>query len=189
MPDSLAPEEVEPLLRGRFGRPYVYRRRCASTQHLLDGAMPEGAVAVADEQSEGRGRLGRRWLAPPGTGILCSVLLRPVVASERLSELTIVAAEACAAAISAAARIEAGVKHPNDVLIGARKIAGVLGEAREGHVVLGIGINANMAPDQLPTGLDTPATSILVERGSPVRRAEVLAVLLERLEARYDAWR
>ncbi|MDQ3895244.1 MAG: hypothetical protein M3292_11405 [Actinomycetota bacterium] len=82
--DSLAREAVAPLLRGRFGHVYVYAERCASTQRLLDPALPEGAVAVAEEQTEGRGRLGRPWIAPPRTSILCSTLLRPPVDPARL---------------------------------------------------------------------------------------------------------
>jgi BirA family biotin operon repressor/biotin-[acetyl-CoA-carboxylase] ligase len=74
------------------------------------------------------------------------------------------------------------------VLIEGRKVAGILAEAREGRVVLGIGINANMTADDLPTEVDTPATSLLVESGAEIDRAELLVTLLERLERRYDDW-
>ncbi len=97
--DSLSPEVVEPRLRGRFGRPYVYRERCPSTQQLLGPDSAEGAVAATEEQTEGRGRLGRRWLAPPRTGVLFSVVLRPAVEPARLPELTLLAAAACAEAL------------------------------------------------------------------------------------------
>jgi BirA family biotin operon repressor/biotin-[acetyl-CoA-carboxylase] ligase len=80
------------------------------------------------------------------------------------------------------------VKFPNDVLVGGRKVAGILAEAREGRVVLGIGVNVNLTAEQLPQEVDRPATSLLVETGAELDRAELLAELLERLERRYDAW-
>lgn len=186
--DSLAPSAVEPLLRGRFGRPYAYLERCESTQRELGADAPEGAVAVAEEQTAGRGRLGRRWLAPARTSILVSVNLRPTVPSERLPELSLVAGRAAADAIAEVAGIDPELKFPNDVLIGGRKVAGVLAEARDGRVVLGIGVNVNVARAELPGDVDTPATSLLVESGRRVDRAHLLAALLERLEGRYDAW-
>src|SRR5919201_6272954 len=106
MADSLAPETVQPRLRGRFGREYVYEERCGSTQRLLGPELPEGAVAVTEEQTEGRGRLGRRWHAAPYTSVLCSVNLRPAVDSPRLPELSLVAGAACAEAIEAVMGLE-----------------------------------------------------------------------------------
>jgi BirA family biotin operon repressor/biotin-[acetyl-CoA-carboxylase] ligase len=188
MEDSLAPEAVQPLLRGRFGREYRHVESCASTQRLLGAEDAEGTVAVADEQTEGRGRLGRRWHAPAGTSILCSVLLRPSIPAERWPELTLVAARACAEAVTTATGLATAVKEPNDVLIGRKKAAGVLGEAREGYVVLGIGINVNVPASQLPPRADIPATSLLEESGHHVPRAPLLAALLERLERGYRAW-
>jgi BirA family transcriptional regulator, biotin operon repressor / biotin---[acetyl-CoA-carboxylase] ligase len=186
--DSLAPEAVLPLLRGRFGRDYRYLESCPSTQRLLGVDEDEGTVVVADEQTEGRGRLGRRWHAPAGTSILCSVLLRPQLPPERWPELTLVAARACSEAVGQATGLEATIKEPNDVLISGRKVAGVLGEAREGHVVVGIGINVNVAASELPRQTEIPATSLLEESGGRVPRAPLLAALLERLEWEYDAW-
>ena len=189
MEDTPTREAVVPRLRSRFGRHYTYVESCPSTQRLLATNAAEGAVAVADEQTEGRGRLGRRWEAPAGTSVLCSVQLRPAADPARFPELTIVGGEACAEAIRAVTGLEASVKHPNDVLIGARKVAGVLGEASEGRVVLGIGINANVAEGELPADARTPATSLLAETGAPVDRIELLVQLLAALERRYDAWR
>jgi BirA family transcriptional regulator, biotin operon repressor / biotin---[acetyl-CoA-carboxylase] ligase len=188
MESSLAPEVVVPHLQGRFGRPYVYVEVCPSTQRLLGEEHSEGAVAVAEEQTEGRGRLGRRWFAPAHTSILCSVLLEPPVAEARLPELSVVAGEAAAESIERTTGLAARIKPPNDVLLAERKVAGILAEAREGRVVLGIGVNANVSADELPKGLDTPATSLLAELGRPVDRVELLVDLLATLEARYDAW-
>src|SRR5437764_10380007 len=170
MEDTPTPEAVLPRLRGRFGREYTYVSQCPSTQRLLAAAAPEGAVAVADEQTEGRGRLGRRWEAPAGTSVLCSVQLRPTIDAAHFPQLTVVGAEACADAIRTVTGLEPTLKHPNDVLIGGRKVAGILGEAGEGRVVLGSGINANVAEDELPIEVRIPATSLLVETGAPVNR-------------------
>jgi BirA family transcriptional regulator, biotin operon repressor / biotin---[acetyl-CoA-carboxylase] ligase len=186
--ESLSAARVEPLLRGRFGRPYLYFERCESTQRELAADAPEGAVAVAEEQTAGRGRLGRRWYAPARTSVLVSVNLRPDVPTPRLPELSLIAGRAVADAISAETGISAEVKFPNDVLIGGRKVAGILAEVRDDRVVLGIGINANIAADELPNEVDTPATSLEVETGKPIDRPKLLATVLERLETAYDAW-
>lgn len=188
MTDSLAAEILVPLLRGRFGRPYVYAERCESTQRLLSDDAPEGAVAAADEQTAGRGRLGRDWVAPPGSSVLASIALRPAVPTEKLAELSLVAGRACSRALTAVADVIPEVKWPNDVLIGGRKVAGILAEAHEGRVVLGIGINVLQAEDELPLRAQHPATSLLLETGRSIRRAELLAAFLDELEREHDAW-
>ena len=180
---DLSPELVVPLLRGRLGNPYRFVAECASTQRLLD-AEPEGAVVATDHQTEGRGRLGRRWEDAPGLGLLCSVMLRPAVAMARWPELSVVAGEAVAAAIGA----DAVVAHPNDVMIGGRKVCGVLPEATAGRVVLGIGVNVNQREEDLPRDTVKPPTSLRIELGREVERAPLLAAVLLELERRYDAW-
>lgn len=188
MADSLAAAAVKPLLRGRFGAEYRYTELCASTQRLLEPEDAEGTVAVAEEQTEGRGRLGRRWEAPPGTSVLVSVLLRPPVDSPRLPELSLVVGGAVAEAIAAVTGIEPAIKFPNDLLVGGRKVAGILAESSDGRVVLGIGVNANQLMDQLPSGARTEPTSLRIELGHPVARAPLLAEILLRLERAYDTW-
>lgn len=188
MATSLSPEYVVPRLRGRFGQPYLYAEMSASTQRMLGLEHSEGAVAVAEEQTEGRGRLGRKWLSPPGVSLLFSVLLEPAVETQRLPELSLVAGEACAEAIAAVTGLEPEIKLPNDILLRGRKTAGILAEARDGRVVLGVGINVNVPADELPANVDRPATSLLAESGAEVERAELLVELLAALERRYDAW-
>jgi BirA family biotin operon repressor/biotin-[acetyl-CoA-carboxylase] ligase len=185
---SLARADVVPQLRGRLGRElYIYAERCPSTQRLLDASMPEGAVAVADEQTQGRGRMGRMWVAPPGTSLLLSVALRPQVAPQRLPTLTVVAAEALAEVVGALG-LGAGVKEPNDVLVAGRKVGGVLAEASDGHVTLGMGLNVSQSAAQLPERPVFPATSLALELGVAPDRAELLVELLQVLERRYEAW-
>jgi BirA family transcriptional regulator, biotin operon repressor / biotin---[acetyl-CoA-carboxylase] ligase len=186
--DSLRPDAVEPLLQGRFGRPYRYLERCESTQRELRADAPEGAVVVAEEQTAGRGRLGRPWMAAAGTSLLFSLNLRPAVETRRLPELSIVAGRASAEAIWQVAGLRPEIKLPNDLLVDERKLAGILAEAREERVVLGIGINVNVPPEDLPTSVDRKATSLLAELGVPVDRAELLAMILLELERRYERW-
>jgi BirA family biotin operon repressor/biotin-[acetyl-CoA-carboxylase] ligase len=186
--DSLAPDAVKPLLRGRFGHVYRYAKTTDSTQRMLAGDEAEGAVAVAEEQTEGRGRLGRAWEAPAGTSVLVSVLLLPAVEAPRLPELSLVAGGAVAQAIAEVTGLEPAIKFPNDVLLGGRKVAGILAESSEGRVVLGIGVNANQTLEQLPVGAKTEPTSLRLELGAPVSRVRLLAAILLQVERAYDAW-
>src|SRR6266571_3131544 len=124
----------------------------------------EGAVAVAEEQTAGRGRLGRSWQAPARTSVLVSVLLLPDVEPSRLPEVSLVAGRAVAEAILEVTGVEPTIKFPNDVLIGGRKVAGILAESSEGRVVLGIGVNANQTREQLPAEAQTEPTSLRLER-------------------------
>jgi BirA family biotin operon repressor/biotin-[acetyl-CoA-carboxylase] ligase len=186
--DSLAPNVVKPLLRGRFGHIYRYAEVTDSTQRMLAGDEAEGAIAVAEEQTEGRGRLGRAWEAPAGTSVLVSVLLLPAVEASRLPELSLVAGGAVAQAIAEVTGLDPAIKFPNDVLVRGRKVAGILAESSEGRVVLGIGVNANQTLEQLPTDAKTDPTSLRFELGGPVDRARLLTAILLQLERAYDAW-
>jgi BirA family biotin operon repressor/biotin-[acetyl-CoA-carboxylase] ligase len=167
---ALTPEAVLPRLRGAFGRPYYYAVETPSTQKLAPDDAPHGAVALAEHQTEGRGRLGRVWVDEPGTGLAFSITLRPPPPVTGWPELTLVAARAVAGAIGDGASI----KDPNDVLVDGRKVAGILAEAGD-HVVLGIGVNVGTAP--------WPGAGF-VERD----RLELLVEILERLEAGYTEW-
>jgi len=188
MEDSLRPEDVVPRLRGGFGREYRYVPECPSTQRLADADAPEGSVFATDHQTDGRGRMGRRWDDAPGTSLLVSVVLRPDVEPARLPDLSVVAARACAEAIAAETGLDAHVKFPNDVLLAGRKVAGILGEASDGRVVLGIGVNVTQTAGELPADARLPPTSLLLETGRRVERAALLATLLERLGDGYRRW-
>jgi BirA family transcriptional regulator, biotin operon repressor / biotin---[acetyl-CoA-carboxylase] ligase len=187
-PDSLAPEAVEPLLAGRFGRPYIYEESCESTQQLLEADLPEGAVAVCDVQTGGRGRLGRAWEAPQGTSILCSLLLRPR-RDRRLAELSLVGGIAAAEAVEVALGLAVQIKWPNDVMVNRRKVAGILAEASGETAVLGIGLNVNQTREQLPEDTQATPASLYLTDGVRRPRAPILANLLANLEQAYDRWR
>ena len=182
---DLSPGSVEPLLRGRLGRPYRFVDECESTQRLLDPSEAEGATVAADLQTHGRGRLGRTWEAPAGRALLFSVLLRPAPPMVLWPELSLVAGEAVAAALESEGGVAAELSRPNDVLVAGRKLAGILPEATTGRVVLGIGVNVNQTAEELPA--KTP-TSLRVETGREWPRAPLLAAILFELERRYDEW-
>jgi BirA family transcriptional regulator, biotin operon repressor / biotin---[acetyl-CoA-carboxylase] ligase len=185
---DLSPGSVEPLLRGRLGRPYRFAEECESTQRLVDPDEPEGTTVAADLQTHGRGRLGRTWEAPAGQALLLSVLLRPTPPMVLWPELSLVAGGALAAAISSETGVTAELSQPNDVLVKGRKLAGILAEASTGRVVLGLGVNVNQATDDLPKETPKPPTSLLIETGVEWPRAPLLAAILLELERRYDEW-
>lgn len=164
---QLRPDVVVPALRGAYGREYHWAEVAPTTQRMLPPDAGHGAVALAERQTEGRGRLGRVW---EDSALMFSVALHPPQPVARWPELTLVAAHAVADAAGAGASI----KHPNDVLIDGRKAAGILAEAGE-RVVLGIGINVG--------GSAFPGAG-WVDRD----RLELLVDVLERLERGYDAW-
>jgi BirA family biotin operon repressor/biotin-[acetyl-CoA-carboxylase] ligase len=166
----LTPDIVLPALRGAYGREYHYAAATPTTQRMLPPDATHGAVALAEHQTEGRGRLGRTWIDEPGAGLLFSVALRPPPPVAEWPALTLVAAEAIAGAIGPAAAL----KHPNDVLVDGRKVAGVLAEAQE-RVVLGIGINVGRSAWPEAGAVDAD-------------RLELLVDVLERLERGYAAW-
>ena len=183
MAGTLSGEDVEPLLRGAYGSPYVWQDVCPSTQELAR-PLPHGGVAACEQQSAGRGRLGRTWEAPHGLAVLFSVSLEPQTPADRLAPISLVVAEAvCEATLD-----RAQVRWPNDVVVDGRKLAGVLAEVRDGRMVVGIGVNANLRERDLPAAARVPATSLLLETGRPVDRPALLADLLWALELRVNAF-
>lgn len=154
---------------------------------------PEGAVLLADSQTAGRGRRGRTWTAPAGCALTMSVLLRPAVAPENLPWVPLLGGLAVADALRRVGPVAATLKWPNDVLVGERKVAGLLAEvvpARRSEdepagVVLGIGVNLTQTTDELPTAV---ATSLALAGATTTDRDAVLAAVLAELAGRYQAW-
>ena len=143
-----------------------------------DGA-PEGLVIVAERQSAGRGRLGRQWQSPPRAGLALSVLLRPDLPPARLGWLPLLAGVALAESVRRVTRIDAYLKWPNDLLLrGDRKTAGILAEAADGAVVLGIGLNVTLREDELPR---PDATSLVLGGAASADRDPLLKALLRSL--------
>jgi BirA family transcriptional regulator, biotin operon repressor / biotin---[acetyl-CoA-carboxylase] ligase len=168
----------------RLGETRIRVESCETTQALLDASMAEGTVAAADVQTAGRGRLGRAWEAPPGAAVLASVLLKPP-ADRPLPQLALVAGVAVADALEELTGLTVQIKWPNDVMLRRTKVAGILAEARDGAVVLGIGLNVNQTYEQLPER----AGSLRTATGDEWDRDAILEAVLAALGARYEQWR
>ncbi|MCK4502576.1 MAG: biotin--[acetyl-CoA-carboxylase] ligase, partial [Desulfuromonadales bacterium] len=159
-------------------------------RQLAEADAIEGTVVIADQQSAGRGRLGRRWESPPEVNLYCSILLRPKIPIQQAPQLTFLSAVAVAETLNELCQLTAEVKWPNDILVDGAKIAGLLNEmnaeTEQVHfVVLGVGINLNMLAEQFPTDLNYRATSVLLETGERVDRLLFLRTFLQRLDAYY----
>lgn len=174
----------------RFGVPLVRLGVVESTNEvarLLSAAgAPEGAVVLAGRQTRGRGRLGRVWVAPEG-GLWCSVVLRPRGQAPP-GLLSLAAGVAAAEAIERTTGMRAGLKWPNDVMLGGRKACGVLIEGVLGAAVAGFGINVRVPLEQLPPDVAVGATSLHLQAGRPVDPQAVLEALLDRFAAQYEEW-
>jgi len=193
--EALTPAALQRRLRTAvFGHRVFYYPTIGSTNdralELAAGGEPEGGLVLAEEQTGGRGRRARSWSSPPYAGIYASLILRPSVPASRAALFTFMAAVAVADGLKEVASVPARIKWPNDVMVGARKIAGILGEVRGSdpeirELVVGFGINVNHAPEDFPADLRGRATSVRVETGAPAERASILAHVLEGLERRY----
>jgi len=198
-PDRMLPDEIHRDLRTKWlGRTLWCYRETDSTNDIAlaraaEGA-PEGAIVLAEAQRRGRGRFHRKWLAPPETSILASVILRPELHPSLVSQLVIVAAVAVAETLHSLHHLDAHIKWPNDVHVGGRKIAGILAELSAeaeqiNYAVIGIGLNVNTTASQLAKTIRTTATSLQIELGHAVSRLELLRDLLRHLERWYERWR
>lgn len=180
-----------------FGRVLVYHERVGSTNDVIlnmaERAAPHGTVCLADEQSAGRGRRGYGWFSPPGCGIWASVLLRPRLSAARTPQLTLCAAAAIAPVLETAAGVSVEIKWPNDLIVGGRKVAGILAESRvvsgdRPVIVIGMGINVNHTRGQFPDELSASATSLRIESGRPVGRQDLFLAILASLESAYGRY-
>ena len=197
IPDSLIPSEIKWKLKTKvFGRSVISYRCVDSTNiiayELAEKGMKEGTVILADEQVKGKGRHGRHWSSPSKGGIYMSCILRPSIAPNEISRITLLAAIAVAQAIREITSLEVTIKWPNDIMMNGKKLCGILTEMKAEQdsvdfVVLGIGINVNVPVKQLPKG----AASIKEElhrRGGKINlsRVELTKKVLERLEEYYN---
>jgi BirA family transcriptional regulator, biotin operon repressor / biotin---[acetyl-CoA-carboxylase] ligase len=178
----------------RFRDVRVFETLDSTNRYVLDEARagaPEGLVAVADHQTAGRARRDRSWESPPGASLLVSVLLRPRVGVDRMQLLTMASSLAMAEAVEDVAGVRALLKWPNDLVVGPRKLGGVLAEAdvsSAGEVrAVAIGTGLNVMWTEFPPDLADVATACNLESGRAVDRFHVLRTYLARLETRYDA--
>jgi BirA family transcriptional regulator, biotin operon repressor / biotin---[acetyl-CoA-carboxylase] ligase len=196
VPDVLHRDDLLSLVRGTrvIGRDIHVFQETSSTNDVVDrlarDGVAQGAVVFAESQTKGRGRLGRKWVSPAGKGLWFSVLLRPELRPQDATQLTIIAATALARALRQY-ELAPRIKWPNDILIGHRKLAGVLTELaaeidRIRYVILGVGINVNATPSDFPPDVRAIATSLRIETGAEIRRAELAASIIRELDFDYD---
>jgi BirA family biotin operon repressor/biotin-[acetyl-CoA-carboxylase] ligase len=162
----------------------------ARAKELALGGAPEGTVVIAEEQSGGRGRLGRRWVSPPGKGIWMSIILKPKLPPEKVPRVTVMTAVALIRALKHAAGLEAGIKWPNDIICNGKKLCGILAEVNAepdiiNYAIVGIGINVNLSADDFPEEIENIATSIKIETGREFSRRSIFQAVLESMEEIY----
>ena len=175
------------------GRNILYYRTLPSTMNLARKlaaeGMREGTVILCDEQTEGRGRQGRKWFASPSSSILMSVIFRPT--PESLPQLNMLASLAIVLTIEKATGIKATVKWPNDILIKGKKVAGILMEnVFEGEnlqaAIVGVGLNVSLDVSQFEE-ISSIATSLSTELGKEFNRDDILRILLQEMDSLYQA--
>ena len=188
------PAEIEPRLRGEIVGPVIWMTQTGSTNDVCvvraRAGAAHGLVVGADHQTQGRGRRGRSWDDHPGHALTVSVLLRPRLEPERIGLLPIVAAVAVADALAAAVEVPVEIAWPNDVIVGGRKMAGILCEVSVAQTgvawaVVGMGINVKSVPAVRDARW---RPGCLADVGSLVTRPELLVLLLHALERRYADW-
>ncbi|HPQ67749.1 MAG TPA: biotin--[acetyl-CoA-carboxylase] ligase [bacterium] len=196
-PADLCPTAIAAALRTRWlGREqlFIVEHTGSTNADLLVQAAqgaPAGTVLVADHQYAGRGRKVRRWISQPGRDLLCSVLLRPPRSVEQWPSLVLAAGVAAYETLTEFTAGPLRLKWPNDVLLNAKKVCGILSQTQLGDfpaLVVGLGVNVNSLPEDFPDELSGAITSLAAESGGTVGRGELLARLLFHLEKWYELW-
>ncbi len=195
-PDALLADD----LLARLGRTRIIGRdihvfeQTTSTNDVVEklarDGVREGVVVFAESQTKGRGRLGRQWISPERKGLWFSILLRPELRPLETTQLTVAAAAALRRAIQSETGLKPEIKWPNDLVVGGRKVAGILTELsaeldRVRHVILGIGVDVNLGAGEFPPELKKTATSLKMESGRPISRAELAVAILRELDEDY----
>jgi BirA family biotin operon repressor/biotin-[acetyl-CoA-carboxylase] ligase len=194
-PDRLLASSITPLLKSeRIGGKIISVEETVSTNsvsfRMAEEGAAEGSVVIAECQTGGKGRLGRNWASPPRVNLYCSIILRPPIQPVAAPQLTFLSAVAVARAIEGLTTLKVRIKWPNDILIGGKKVAGLLNEMsaetdKVNFVILGIGVNLNMSQELFPVDLRHPATSLFVESGIKVDRTAFTVALLQELDSLY----
>ena len=192
-PDVMNEAEIKSLLHTEWAGQELFcfveiDSTNTKAKELAEQGYPSGTLVVADRQIAGRGRRGRSWDSPAGIGIFMTLLLKPDINPNNASMLTLVTALATAQAISDVTGAEAKIKWPNDIVINGKKVCGILTEMSAqfdyiNHIVIGIGINVHN--ESFPEEIRETASSLLLESGKRIHRADLIARFLERFEAGY----
>ncbi len=195
-PDALHADDLLARLGGAriIGRDIQVFEETTSTNDVVEklarDGVREGVVVFAESQTKGRGRLGRAWMSPTHKGLWFSILLRPELRPQAATQLTIASATALRRAVKSVTGVTAEIKWPNDLLINGKKVAGILTEMsaepdRVRHIIVGIGVDVNQEANEFPAELRKIATSLRIESGEMVSRAELATAILQELEKDY----
>ena len=194
-PDSLLPQEIREGLRTRvLGWEIDYHPEVGSTQDVAQSlairGAGEGTTVIAEKQSGGKGRIGRKWESLPGS-IAISIILRPAIQPLEAPKFTIIAGVAVAEAIEEITSIKPRLKWPNDIIVGGKKAGGILAEMsaemdRINYIIIGIGINVNAEREFIPAEIQGIATSLKEEGGKEISRVKLVQGILEKLESLYE---
>lgn len=197
-PNKITSNEIRLGLETKtLGQEIYYYDSVLSTQsiaqELASKGVPEGTIVVADEQTGGRGRMARAWYSPKETGVWMSLILRPKIPIQQTPQLTLIAAVAIVQAIEEVTGLTPHIKWPNDILINNKKAVGILtelqAEADQVHsVIIGMGINVNQKQEYFPEHLQSIATSLAIEKGQPITRAELIQKVLLQFEKYYEQY-
>lgn len=196
-PNKVLPDEIKPKLLDNkiIGSDFFYTEKIDSTNIkaavLAEKGATDGTVVLAEQQTSGKGRLGRRWESPEGSGIYCSIILRPNLALQETSLVTFIAAIAISEAINTLADAKTQIKWPNDILLNEKKIVGVLTEASAemqhvNYIILGFGINVNTPKELLPPRIIFPASSMAAEMNKQFDRVEIVSLCLKQFDYWYN---
>ncbi len=196
-PDLMTEAEIKSLMHTEWvAKEVLYFDTIDSTntkaQELAEKGYPSGTLVVADKQESGKGRRGRSWVSPSGTGIFMTLMIKPDINPNNASMLTLVAALAVAKAITSVTGEEALIKWPNDIVVNSKKVCGILTEMNAqfdyiNHIVVGIGINVHN--ESFPEEISQMASSLMVEAGGKrFHRAQIIAETMSYFEQYYDTF-
>lgn len=196
VPDRLHGDDLLALVAAglTIGRDIRVFQETTSTNDVVDklgrDGVKEGVVVFAESQTKGRGRLGRSWVSLEGKGLWFSVLLRPPLAPQAATQITVASGVALARALTGATGVQCEIKWPNDILVHDRKLCGILTEMtaeldKIKYVILGVGVNVNFDAADFPPDLRKIATSLKIEAKRPVNRSELAAEILRHLDREY----
>lgn len=195
-PDLLHADDLLARLDGKqlIGRDIRVFKETTSTNDAVERVArdgeAEGVVVFAETQTKGRGRLGRRWISPPGRGLWFSILLRPKISPQSITQITVASAVSLRRAIKTVTGLVAEIKWPNDLMLNGLKIAGILTELSSEpdavkHVVLGIGVDVNLTSEDIPEELRNVATSLRIVTGRKLDRAALAIQILREIDRAY----
>lgn len=196
-PDLMTEAEIKSLMHTEWvAKEVLYFDTIDSTntkaQELAEKGYPSGTLVVADKQESGKGRRGRSWVSPSGTGIFMTLMIKPDINPNNASMLTLVAALAVAKAITSVTSEEAMIKWPNDIVVNGKKVCGILTEMNAqfdyiNHIVVGIGINVHN--ESFPEEISQMASSLMIEAGGKrFHRAQIIAETMSYFEQYYDTF-